>query len=162
MKKTILLLCAAIWIMLAGCTKSGTMGSLTWKLKNGTLTISGTGAMPDSNYFVYPWEPYHTSIQTVGIKEGVTSIGREAFSYCNALTSISIPNSVTSIGERIFYECGGLKKVIVEWEQPIFIDCPTYSEFPTICILEVPQGTKALYENEYGYSYHIVESTCPQ
>ena len=43
----------------------------------------------------------------------VTSIGAEAFYYCNALTSITIPNSVTSIGAEAFYGCSGLKKVIV-------------------------------------------------
>ncbi len=35
----------------------------------------------------------------------VTSIGEDAFCYCDALTSITIPNSVTSIGEDAFTGC---------------------------------------------------------
>lgn len=41
----------------------------------------------------------------------VTSIGNEAFSYCNGLTSITIPSSVTSIGEKAFSFSSDLKSV---------------------------------------------------
>ena len=34
----------------------------------------------------------------------VTSIGDQAFYYCDALTQVTIPNSVTSIGDQAFYE----------------------------------------------------------
>ena len=39
------------------------------------------------------------------IPNSVTTIGEDAFSYCNSLTSINIPNSVTTIGEGAFINC---------------------------------------------------------
>jgi hypothetical protein len=47
------------------------------------------------------------------IPNGVTSIGREAFSNCTDLTSITIPNSVDSIGEHAFSSCVGLTSITI-------------------------------------------------
>lgn len=45
----------------------------------------------------------------VNIAEGVTSIGRDAFSYCRSLTSISIPDSITIVGSDAFDSCSSLE-----------------------------------------------------
>ena len=97
---------------------SGTCGdNLTWTLDGeGTLTVSGTGAMwdwhpvyPDYNYI--PWYDYHESIKKAVLANGVTSIGGYAFYYCRSLTSINIPNSVTSIGDSAFSHCDSLTSI---------------------------------------------------
>lgn len=49
-----------------------------------------------------------TSITTVTIPEGVTSIGYCAFEGCRSLESIIIPNSVTDIHPHAFYGCYGV------------------------------------------------------
>ncbi len=66
--------------------------NFTWTLTDdGTLTISGEGAMAD--YFnVYgdaPWHVYQNSIRACTIADGVTSIGDYAFRFCLALTGIT-------------------------------------------------------------------------
>jgi len=76
--------------------------TLSWSLQDGTLTISGTGDMPDYGGGDSPWYSYQSSITDVVIADGVTSIGNWAFGYCSSLTSVAIPNSVISIGYNIF------------------------------------------------------------
>ena len=78
-------------------------GSVAWTLDNGTLTISGTGAMLDfADDVRAPWYDDRVSIKSVTIAEGVTNIGAYAYNGCTSLTSITIPDSVTNIGDSAF------------------------------------------------------------
>ena len=85
---------------------AGNTGGCIWILSaDDTLTIQGNGAMGD--YYYSPPAPWgaNINIKTVVIKDGVTSIGRNAFRGCTGLTSVSIPDSVTSIGDNAFSNC---------------------------------------------------------
>ena len=102
----------------ADTAKSGTCGeNLTWTLDSeGTLTISGTGAMTDYDYINdsnAPWFNSRSSIKRAIIESGVTSIGDYAFYYCYRLTSVTIPDSVTTIGGYAFYDCSYLTSVTI-------------------------------------------------
>ena len=95
---------------------SGTCGdNLTWSFdeSTGTLEISGTGNMTNYSSYNRPWEDSKDLITTVTIGNGVTSIGEQAFSYCDSLTSITIPDSVTSIGMQAFSSCDSLTSVTI-------------------------------------------------
>ena len=54
-----------------------------------------------------------SGLTSVTIGNGVTSIGPYAFYGCSGLTSITIPDSVTSIGDYAFYDCSGLTSVTI-------------------------------------------------
>ena len=56
---------------------------------------------------------YTGSSKTLAIPDGVTSIGNEAFRFCDSLTSVTIPNSVTSIGGGPFAGCDKLTEIRV-------------------------------------------------
>ena len=47
------------------------------------------------------------------IPDGVTTIGDEAFAYCDSLTNITIPNSVTTIGDWAFSNCDSLTCITI-------------------------------------------------
>ncbi|MDR2840372.1 MAG: leucine-rich repeat protein, partial [Paludibacter sp.] len=115
----------------------GTIGNIIWTLcPDSTLTISGTGAIPDFPSDDPPWYEHRnyttavdiqngitsigeyaffnlSSLTSVTISNSVTSIGYAAFAYCSDLTSITIPNSVTIIGEGAFFNCSGLTSITI-------------------------------------------------
>ena len=97
---------------------SGKCGdNLTWTLKDGTLTISGTGDMydyDDSWDNSAPWQrEYGDMITEVVIKQGVTSIGDHAFEWLGNLTSVQLPGSLKSIGASAFRYCYDLESINV-------------------------------------------------
>lgn len=102
-----------------------------------TLTIGGTGPMPDwkgegdldgmlsFHYFQRPWgsrgkigeiEDARKNIEHIVIEEGVTSIG--SYAFCNFKTvdtelAIDIPDSVKTIKKNAFYWTTRLKSIII-------------------------------------------------
>ncbi|MBE6976884.1 MAG: hypothetical protein E7439_06830, partial [Ruminococcaceae bacterium] len=98
---------------------SGTCGTnLTWTLDDeGTLTISGTGAMwdfiddGDFDSSKMPWYNRRGTIKSVVIENGVKGIGYCGFWGCSGLTSVVIPDSVTWIDEYAFAFCDNLTSV---------------------------------------------------
>ena len=92
-----------------------------------TLRIYGKGEM--SNYLSLgyfegevnpaltssPWgkEQCVKKIKAVVIENGVTRIGKNAFSPCTSLTAVTIPNSVTSIGDEAFRGCSALTDITI-------------------------------------------------
>ena len=56
---------------------------------------------------------YCSSLTSIMIPNGVTSIGDDAFNGCHSLTSIMIPNGVTSIGNNAFSWCSGLTNIVI-------------------------------------------------
>ena len=125
MKKRVLsvflVLCFVLTLLPTAFADSSTSGAcgdnLTWTLDgDGTLTISGTGKMWDSDYYNdydVPWADFLASIEKVVISKGVTSIGNEAFKWCERLTNVTIPDSITSIGNSAFYDCSSLTSVTI-------------------------------------------------
>ena len=127
---------AAIWRdfgnIRAISTASGTAGNLTWYIANDTLTISGTGAMP--NYALAlvglttaPWSIHRSSFAVAVVEDGVTSIGNSAFRNCVGLTSVIIPNSVITIGNNVFSASTDLVSVYNFRTIPQTINAGTFS-----------------------------------
>lgn len=82
---------------------------------NKTITISGKGEMPDfdnsSSGKRCPWEDKKSKIDKVIIEEGVTTIGKNAFSGCIRLSEVQIPKTVKTIGTAAFMDCNTLRQI---------------------------------------------------
>ncbi len=89
----------------ASVVDSGSCGDkLTWSLSDdGTLTISGKGAMQNYESCGAPWYGFCSQVKTAVIDNGVTGIGNNAFAGCTSLTGVTIPDSVVRIGEGAFW-----------------------------------------------------------
>ena len=93
--------------------KCGKQLNWSYNQKKETLTISGTGAMDDygSDSAKAPWYPYSLNMQAVVIKDGVTSIGKGAFSGCSKMKKVTVPGSVRGIGASAFSSCASLLSI---------------------------------------------------
>ena len=108
----------------------GVNNCLHWEVSTGvlsvkTLTISGTGAMPDFDFpngNLAPWWNYEAlgmltsfgnfklegELKKVVIKDGVTNVSDYALFFLPAATQVTLPDSVTSIGRYGIAMCSKL------------------------------------------------------
>lgn len=109
--------------------------NLYWAYSNGTLTITGSGAMYDGNdlltYHQQSWFP--DEVTRVNLPNGMTHIGATAFADCSNLTSINIPSSVVSIGEAAFAWSGlqtlTLPEGVQDIDDMVFANCSNLTKF---------------------------------
>ena len=140
---------------------SGTLdGGLTWSLiEAGTLTISGSGAMPDySSAADQPWGSNSSQIRKVVIGNGVTSIGACAFWNCGVL-SAEIPASVTRICNSAFRESSIISVTIPSGVKTIgdsaFRTCPNLSS------VTVSEGVETIEQNAFQSCAGLTSITLP-
>ena len=133
---------------------SGTCGvQATWEFyRDGTLYIKGSGAMSDYSvssdtndtfFCSAPWDASHGSdIQTVILEDGITQIGKYAFS-CSALRSVTIPDSVTEIGDMAFYWCPDLESVTIP-DGVTKIGAEAFNSCASLKSVTIPDGVTAI------------------
>lgn len=123
MKKRIISMLLAIFmvagmlptaVFAADTVASGTCGTnVNWTLdSDGTMTISGEGAMDD--YITAsdaPWYAHKDSIKAVKIAEGVNKIGTYAFYKYTNVTQVIIYGNLTEVGSNAFANCSGITTV---------------------------------------------------
>ena len=97
-------------IVSAPAAASGTYGDLSWNYEDGTLTVSGTGAMTEGDY---PWSSLTGEVTTLVVEEGVASIAVNAFLGFTSLTSVTLPGSLKTIGIAAFANCAQLAEIVI-------------------------------------------------
>ena len=80
--------------------------------EEGVLTVTGSGDMPNYTATSKPWNSVATSITSVVINSGITSIGNMSFTNCRNITSISVAETVKSLGSAAFGNCNNANLVI--------------------------------------------------
>jgi hypothetical protein len=105
-----------------------------------------------------------SSLQSITIPEGVTTIGPNAFKEFTALQSVTLPNSVTSVGDFAFYNCTGvtsanvgnglteLRNIFVGCTNLTTVDLPdqlvslyyTFGKCPNLTAIQLPASVTSL------------------
>ena len=142
---------------------SGSCGeNVTWTLTaDGTLTISGTGAMTDYTYDSRsPWYSCRTYIKRVVMQQGVTSIGGDAFWDCSGLTSVTIPDGVTSIGDYAFAYCVSLTSATIP-EGVTSIGWSAFESCTALTFMTIPEGVTSIGNSAFSGCSGLTSVTIP-
>ncbi len=87
--------------------------NIDWSLENGTLTVTGVGAMPDfKTEDAAPWADTKDEVTKIVVDNGITHIGSMSFYGFTNATEAVIADSVKSIGLCAFDYTEGTKTSI--------------------------------------------------
>ncbi len=123
----------------------GDTNNITWKLMaDGTMTFTGTGAMPNYGMFpAPPWNANKSTIGTVTIGEGITNVGNNAFSGCANLTAATLSSTLTNIGNSAFANCSKLETVNIP-DGVTGIGDYAFSDCVKLTTITLPSGLKTI------------------
>lgn len=124
----------------------GTNGNIHFTILGNTLTVSGTGAIPDRTLenagnilgTEYVTTIHGATITEIVVESGITELGNFSFAGFNNVTEITIPESVTEIGTYAFWSMG-----ITSLQLP-----SSLSSIDTVAILDCPSLTTISFGND--------------
>ena len=94
-----------------------------------------------------------------GSEYSVTSIGNNAFYFCNSLTSITIPNSVTSIGSYAFY-CSGLTSITIP-NNVTSIGNTAFGNCSSLTSITIPNNISSIASSAFANCSNLTSITIP-
>ena len=117
-------------VKVVGCEKTGAITvPSTVPFEGVTYNVTEIG---DRAFWSYEPDnklraPGNSDYTSIYIPNSVTTIGSEAFGYCEGLTQITIPSSVTSIGSNAFVGCSALTKLTSNRATPPTVQSTTFN-----------------------------------
>ena len=120
----------------------------------------------NSNMVTHPWtsEANYSSITSVVIGDGVTSICGNAFKQCPNLTSASIASTVTSIDNQAFSECGKLETVTftdADNSHLTIIRPNAFANCVKLSSITIPEGVGVIGDFAFVCCSALVSATLP-
>ena len=88
----------------------------------------------------------------------ITSIGENAFYYCDSPTSITIPNSVTAIGESAFCHCESLTSITIP-NSVTTIGESAFAFCESLTSITIPNSVTAIGKNAFELCYNLKNIT---
>ena len=143
--------------------------TLTYTIgEDGTLTISGTGALPDN--WLSPLLPNNASswridfqepVRSIVIAPGVTAIGSGAFESFKNVTTVSIPDPVTSIGGMAFCNCPLLREVQIP-DSVTKLGAYAFAYCTSLTSVTVPESCRTIRDHAFSGCTALRDVTIPE
>ena len=151
---------------------SGTLDETDWaaiKQSNGSLvTIDLEGATyegTDKDNLTYNEngtnENRNTTLTTVKLPQGVTALGQQAFSYCDALTTIDLPDGLESIGNNAFAYCSALKSIDLP-DGLKSIELGAFRNCTSLTSIDLPEGLPSIGNYAFTSCSSLTSITLPE
>lgn len=135
---------------------------ISWSLNSdGVLTVTGTGPMKDYTFSSdIPWQKYSSSVKSVVIGDGITSICKYAFYYFSNLTTVTVGKDVTTIGSQAFYSCANLSSItlpdgLLTIESSAFFNCGKLEK------INLGNCLTYIGSDAFSYCYKLAEADLP-
>ena len=145
----------------------------TWlKISYGSSSCHPFSSSKEGHLFISGKE-----ITSFVVPQGITNIGRYAFSYCTSITEIILPQGLTNIGYDAFLGCTSLTKVTIpNMETWLHISYGSSSSHPfssskeghlfisgkEITDFVVPQGLTSIGDYAFYFCTSLTEISLPQ
>ncbi|MBQ2097723.1 MAG: leucine-rich repeat domain-containing protein, partial [Bacteroidales bacterium] len=94
-----------------------------------------------------------SSLTSINIPDGITTIDEGTFWECSSLTSINIPEGVTTIKEYAFSDCNDLKSITLKSANPPILD-EEENTINRLVQIYVPQTAVEAYKSSNGWEYY--------
>ena len=134
--------------------------NLYWSYANGTLSITGSGAMYDFSDEDVPWKDFRGAITSVSLPHGLTTIGTYAFAHCRVLSSITLPTTLTIIGDYAFYDCDALINMVIP-ESVTTIGNNAFLYCDALSNVTLPSGITHVEDNAFASCPSLTTITIP-
>lgn len=108
--------------------------TVTTHFEGSTFVVEGIGDMPEESS---PSKDDRGLIAKVIVREGVTSVAKNAFRACNNLREIVLPDSLRSIGMRAFANCPALEHVRIP-RNVSDVGGSAFSKCKSLAVAEIP------------------------
>lgn len=148
--------------------------SVTWALKDGTLTISGTGEMA---YYdgdnPAPWKKHGEEIKSVVVADGVTKLSGAMFDGLTAATAVSFGSKVSGLDGNMLGLAHALESITVSDKNASYCvkDGVLYSKDMTTLVrypeskagtaFTVPDGVKVIGSDAFSSCNNLTSLTLP-
>ena len=137
---------------------NGTDGNISWSVSDsGVLTISGNGAMKkeytkSGDTTNAPWATYASSITSIVVETGVTTLADRAFRGLSNVTTVSIAPSVTKIGNTVFENNTSLTNITIP-NSVTSIGNYAFKNAYSLTDVTIPNSVKSI--GDYAFSIEV-------